>query len=187
MSYLKKLVLKLREGKDNLPKLDDDVLSVCIESCFLSSQRRSPFLEKYIKHKFRIKEPKDHISGDGISRRGYNIEIKVSLGNGGYNFVQIRPDHNIDFYLFLCYDYTKEELGKVTWLLISSKEMINLILYTKQYAHGTIAKLGQITRKNIRGYNHEYAIRVTNSPKGKDIWKKLIKYEIKEEDINNYI
>lgn len=187
--YLQKLVKKLREGIDNLPDINSDVLTVCIESCFLSSQKRSPFLEKYIKNKFKIKPPKNSTSGDGVSKKGYNVEIKVSLGGGAYNFVQIRPDHDIDFYLFLCYDYNIGKTGEISWFLIPEKKMTELILFTKCYAHGTIAKLGKICRKNIKGHNNEYAIRISSKTKGKskEVWKKLQEFSTTEEKIKKII
>ena len=134
-----------------------------------------PLLETYIKNLFSLKKPINRISGDGRSLNDKNIEIKVSLGDlkGRFNFVQIRPDHDIDYYIFMCYNVHDDELGKIYWFLCPSKQLYELLPRYGCYAHGTIQKLGKIVMTNIYGHNYEYAIR-PNPVNNTSLWNKLI-------------
>jgi hypothetical protein len=128
---------------------------------YLSSMQWGPLMEKFIKNKFNITKPLNSTSGDGCSKRKKNIEIKVSLGtsHGSFNFVQIRPDHKIHYYLFLAYDLHVGKEGKVYWLLCKPQELYKLIPEYGGYAHGTVAKFGKISQRNLKGRNMEYALR----------------------------
>lgn len=57
--------------------------------------------EKSIKEELHIGPPLDKISGDGHTN-GINYEIKTLIysKNGPFNFLQIRPDHSVDYYIF---------------------------------------------------------------------------------------
>ena len=160
----------------------------------LSSQQWGPLLESFIKEKFNIGPAVDSVSGDGCSSKGLNIEIKVSLGDKGgqLNFVQLRPDHNIDYYLFLGYNLFKGELGQTHWLLCPSKELYTLLPTYGGYAHGTISKLGDITMENIYGRGCEYALRpnpaLKDTRKGKKLWNIMCeKFSVTEDDITRRI
>lgn len=70
----------------------------------LSAQQYGPLLEKYIKIKFNYKKNKAKDCIGDCSKDGKNSEIKVSLGGAThtkFNFVQIRPSHECDIYIFL--------------------------------------------------------------------------------------
>ena len=94
---------------------------------------RNGKIYKSIKHENKINE----ISGDG-HKNNKNIEIKVSFGSkdGQFNIVQIRPDHNIDYYLFVGYNLFVEDLGKTYVLYIPSEELYVTSKYGG-YSHGT--------------------------------------------------
>lgn len=139
----------------------------------------------YIKNLFSLKKPLNNTSGDGRSLNNKNIEIKVSLGNtkGQFNFVQIRPDHEIDYYIFMCYNVHDGDIGKIYWFLCPSYKIYKLIPKYGGYAHGTIKKNGIITLDNMFGHNYEYALRPTSMHNTR-LWDKLIKLFLCDE---NYI
>ena len=142
----------------------------------LSSQAYSPALEAWLKARLNIGPAVNETSGDGVWDK-QNIEIKVSLGgkSGQFNFVQIRPDHDIDGYLFVTYSIWNDE---VTWFYVSPNDMNDLILEFGGYAHGTIKALGKITEDNIKGRNCEYALRPDphkKSGKARACWDALVR------------
>ena len=65
------------------------------------------------------------------------------------NFVQLRPDHIIDYYLFVGYNLFEDTYGKVYTFLIPSNDIHELIINYGSYSHGTVFKLGNITKDNI--------------------------------------
>ena len=144
----------------------------------MSSQSWGSKIEKYIMKKFNIKKKKDNVSGDGVSQKNLNIEIKVSLGdeNGGFNFVQIRPNHNIDFYLFLCYVVSDNESSYIQWFLCDAKELYKIIAKYGSYAHGTVKKNGKIKYPDMCKTTFEYCLRP--NPKNKKKTQKRILWDI---------
>jgi len=136
-------------------------------------------MESKIKKIFSATKVKDNTSGDCVIS-GSNVEIKVSLGDstGGYNFVQLRPSHNIDYYIFLVYDVKDGEFGKYYLLLIPESDMIALIKKYGHLAHGTKKKLGGAEDTDMTKTNNEYAIRCNPHKNGKplEIWNVLKKY-----------
>ena len=82
MEKLNKIVESMRVQNNyvEICKREEDLLHKCI-LCryYLSSNQWSLLLESHIKNLFNIEKAKDSTSGDGISRNGMNIEIKVSL------------------------------------------------------------------------------------------------------------
>jgi hypothetical protein len=158
------MVELMRNSTSNIQKCRDekDTLKKCI-LCknYLSSNQWSLLLEDHIKSKFNIGKCLNNTSGDGCSERNKNIEIKVSLGaiNGQFHFVQLRPEHKIDYYLLLAYNLYENEIGKLYWFLCEASELYDLLPEYGGYAHGTIGKLGKITCDNIYDRNCEYALR----------------------------
>jgi hypothetical protein len=176
---IKEIVLSLRHPicYKNKCVLECNILYKCIYcKKYLSSNQWGPLLETYIKKLFLLGKPINHVSGDGRSVNGKTIEIKVSLGDlkGQFNFVQIRPDHDIDYYIFMCYNLNDGELGKVYWFLCPSNKLYKLLPKYGGYAHGTIQKFGKIELSNIYGHKYEYALSPTPTSNTK-LWKKLIK------------
>lgn len=140
---------------------ETNITSKCIYAkLHLSSNTYGPLFEQYIKQRLSIKRTLNSISGDGIIN-GYNIEIKISLGDkhGCFHYVQIRPDHNIHYYMLMAYKIFEKPFGQVYWFLIPHDDIIEIINDYGSYAHGTITKLGKINRDNISGRNCEYAFR----------------------------
>jgi hypothetical protein len=192
---LKTYVQTMRNKNNNKKKCQNekDLLKKCI-LCkqYLSSNEYGPELENYLKQHLKINKAIDCVSGDGC-KNNKNIEIKVSLGDnkGKLNYVQIRPDHNIDFYIFLAYNLLEDELGNVYLMLVPSEKVYELIPTYGGYAHGTVDVLGEITSQNIFGRNCEYALRPNpnnnNNTKPKKLWNELIKYKVQlSEEMFNY-
>lgn len=167
------LVKQLRKNTNfvALCHKENELVKKCLlcKSC-LSPSQWGPLLEKHIKDVLKISKAKDSMSGDGCSRKKKNVEIKVSLGTstlGQFNFVHLRPEHKLHFYVMLAYDVQYGKLGKVYWFLCPAKDVYKLIPEFGGYAHGTVARLGKITQASLRGKNKEYALRPNpHAPKG---------------------
>lgn len=197
-SEYKSLVSSLRNKKDNIQKCqtEKNILHKCILcKTYLSSNQYSMILEKHIKDIFNIQKPLNSTSGDGYSAtKGLSIEIKISLGteNGQLNFVQIRPDHDIDYYLFLAYNLYEGDEGKIYWLLCEPFQLYELIPEYGGYSHGTVKVLGKISIQNIFGKSREYSLRpnptARQTTRARKLWDIMIeKFEMTEEEIKKII
>ena len=143
---------------------------------------QSTDLEILCKKDLNIGAPRNETSGDGHKNdKNYEIKISIHANESKINFVQIRPDHNIDYYIFIAYNMYVGEFGKAHIFKIPSNIVYDLIVRYGGYAHGTCSVLGQITIDNIKGRNCEYALRCNpNAKKGKsfELWNEFIKYEV---------
>lgn len=77
--------------------------------------------------------------GDLLSNSGKNVEVKVSIlspVNNALNLVQIRPFHNIDYYLCVAYDCRDMKSFKTYIFLLSHDEM-KQECKSASAAHGT--------------------------------------------------
>ena len=154
----------------------------------LSAQRYGPLLEKFIQTKFNyIKNKAKDCTGD-CSKDGMNIEVKVSLGGAShtkFNFVQIRPSHACDVYIFTAYHLSFENVEKSGELYIfklPKSEIKKLIMSYGGYAHGTIKEHSAITIDILNDENStkEYAIRTTIND---ECWKVLMEFRLPETDL----
>jgi len=182
------LVTNLRNEKDYKIECYEEkhLLMKCIMcKTYLSTMEWGPMLEKYIMAMFNLDRPKDKTSGDARSKNDKNIEIKISLGNekGKFNFVQLRPDHKIDYYLFVCYNLYEDVLGKIYMFLCRSDKLYKLLPEYGSYAHGTICKKHRINAKNIKGHGSEYALRpsLNGAGKQKKLWNIMITNFLRDE------
>jgi hypothetical protein len=188
--YFKNMVSTMREQSTHKKTcLDEkDLLRKCI-LCkkFMSSQEWGPVMESFLKTSLQIDPKINEISGDG-HKNGNNIEIKVSLGSksGQLNLVQIRPDHTIDYYLFVGYNLYEGDIGKAYVMKIPAADLYALLPIYGGYAHGTIKELGKITSTNIKGRNCEYALRpnptLNDRCAGKRLWIEMLKYRVEFEE-----
>lgn len=148
----------------------------------LSGQVAGPLIEYYIQNKYKmIKNKVSSCIGDLQSNK-INIEIKVS--NGGkehckFNYVQLRMNHNCDYMLTAYYiDYKNlDQLGELFIFKLNKEQLKNIILKYGGYAHGTVQKLGKITKLDLdnKFNDKEYAIR----PKyGDKCWNELLPFRI---------
>lgn len=186
--------MKLKENenkrKDIIEKINKcDTLT---KKCILVREYLNPqstIFESIIKKDLLISPPINNTSGDGCkNNKNYEIKSSVHAKHSKINWVQIRPDHNIDFYILIAYNmYENDSIGKAYVFKIESNILYNLIVKYGGYAHNTIKVLGKITIENIKGRNCEYALRCNpNIKKGNNnLWNELLKYEV-EYNSNNF-
>lgn len=184
------LMVKDMKNKDNINineivKIIQDKKDLT-EKCILSRMYLSPqstHMEKIIKNDLGIKNAINNLSGDGC-KRNINYEIKISIHSKKckLNFVQLRPDHNIDFYILIYYNmYYNNNIGKAYIFKIPTNIIYDLIIKYGGYAHGTFNKLGRINCNNLKGRNCEYSLRCSpniKSEKNIKLWNELLKYEV---------
>jgi len=188
---LTRAIQRLRgPSKDDIKKQIKDAVNTlhCCILCKseLPSQSSSPILESHICKKFNInKISASKCCGDAYSEKTQEyIEIKVSLGGESgtkFNFVQLRPHHNIQLYLFLCYDHTVGEFGEYHYFKMPANEVYNLLPQYGGYAHGTIKENGRITSDTVeknKDKKFEYALR---TKKGDKLWNELLKWKVMDE------
>ena len=139
--------------------------------------------EAMIMRDLKIGRPLNETSGDG-HKNGINYELKFSLHtkDGGFNFVQIRPDHAVDYYLVGGYNLFEGEIGKAYIFKVPAEKIYELLPEYGGYAHGTVKELGKITCDNIKGRGCEFALRpnpnANEGTKPKKLWNELLKYEV---------
>jgi hypothetical protein len=174
------IVSKMKEKNENknVCIAEKDLLKKLVLCRYLLRPTEwSCLLEAYIKQKFNIQKAVDNLSGDG-SIHYKNIEIKISLctQNGFLNFVQLRPSHNIDYYIFLAYDMFDGKIGKYHWFLCEPEKLYSLIPDFGEYSHGTKIKNGEITTDSLKNSNFEYSLRMNTIKPGKSnrLWLKMI-------------
>lgn len=186
------IVIEMKEEEKTLSeKQIIDIInsaSTFTEKCILAKKYLSPqstIMEQIIKTDLNMGKKKNQTSGDA-TKNGSNYEIKYSghAKKSKWNFVQIRPDHDVQFYLLLgynMYDESNTNIGKAYIFKVPSLDMYNLVKNYGGYAHGTIDVLGKLSTSNIKGRNCEYALRCDpNAKKGKNkkIFDELKKYEV---------
>jgi hypothetical protein len=116
-----------------------------------------------------------------------NFEIKVSLGgmkHSKFNYVQLRMNHNIDYYIFTAYYLSKENIknkGDLYVFMICKNDLKNIILKYGNYAHGTLNKNGKRSFDTMNNDDkNEYALR----PKyGDNCWKELLNFKVSNNNI----
>lgn len=152
----------------------------------LSGQVTGALVENFIKYKYKMeKNCASKCIGD-LKHNNIDIEIKVSNGgkdNNKFNFVQIRMNHNCEYLLTAYYlDYSNlNMLGELYLFKLNKNDIKKIILDYGSYAHGTITKLGKITKDDLDKNNNEkeYALR----PKyGDNCWKRLLEFRINSID-----
>jgi len=154
----------------------------------LPGQISGNLIEMYIQKKFEmVKNIAQTCSGD-LHFDSQNIEVKISLGGiccRQFNYVQIRLNHDIDYYLLTAYFISLENVDKSGELFVFKigKESIKtLILKYGAYAHGSVKNLGKIslTQLNSLPNNNEYCLR----PKHNSVfWKELLEHKTLEFDV----
>lgn len=150
----------------------------------ISPQRYGYLIELFIREKFHyIKNNSTDCNGDCI-KDGHNTEIKVSLGStrNKFNFVQIRPLHNCDVYIFVVYHLSfsnVDQEGELYVFKIPKLDMKNILISHGCYAHGTVKQHGKITIDSLNN-TKEYALRPILNDK---CWNTLQSFRIDENEI----
>lgn len=170
----------------NEPSLKDAHAYCVIHN--LSAQKFGPLLECYIIEKYGFcKNNAANCIGD-CSKNNENYEIKISLGgatHNRFNFVQLRPSHDISFYLLIAYHLSESNVndqGDLFVFKVPKKDLLDIIVEFGAYAHGTIHEHKKINRESLMDIESkkEYAIRTTYNDK---CWKSLLPYRIEEEHL----
>ena len=96
--------------RNNLQREQNLCTKLILAREYLTPQ--SILIEKIIKSDLCINEHLDAQSGDGV-KNGVKYEIKVSIHDreSKFNFVQIRPDHDVDFYILVGYNLFEGRTG----------------------------------------------------------------------------
>ena len=179
--------MKIKDIKDKkfiLKQIEDEetLTGKCVLGRYYLTPQSTDF-EAICKNDLKIGSPINSTSGDG-QKNGINYEIKTSIHaqKSKLNFVQIRPDHNVDYYILIAYNmYENDTIGKGYIFKVPSQAIYDLIVRFGGYAHGTCEELGKITQDNMKGRNCEYALRCDpNAKNGKnfELWNNFIKYEV---------
>ena len=152
----------------------------------LTSQQYGPLLERYIRTQFKyFKNNAQDCTGD-CSKDGKNTEIKVSLGGSThtkFNFVQIRPTHECDYYILTAYHLSSDNVeseGELYIFKLPKENIKHLIVSYGGYAHGTIKQYGAITHESLSELNKEYALRPTFND---ECWHALMPFRVPETDL----
>lgn len=161
-----------------LPTLKDAHV-YCVLQC-MSAQQYGPLIERYIQTKFGYqKNNSRHCIGD-CKKGGTNTEIKVSLGgatHSRFNYVQLRPTHDCDTYIFTAYHLSLQNVqseGELFIFSVPKSRLKTLIASFGGYAHGTIKEHGPIEESSL---SKEYAIRTTINDK---CWNALLPFRVSE-------
>jgi hypothetical protein len=134
----------------------------------VSSQSFGPTIETYIiREREWMRQPPRLRAGDAVDAAGLTYEIKASLGgaaHGAFNYVQIRPAHDIDVYLLTAFHLTEANAcdgGELYVFRVAAPTMYELVARFGKYAHGTRAAHGDITAATVAaaGNDKEYALR----------------------------
>ena len=149
----------------------------------LRGQQYGLLLETYIINKFGFTKNRSQDCTGDACKDGKNYEIKVSMGGRKHNmfhFNQIRPTHNIDYYILTAYhlnEKNREQQGELFIFRVPGLNLKHLIVTHGSLSHGTMKEYGKITLENL---NQEYSLR----PKMNDkCWMDLLSYRIQEEDL----
>lgn len=154
----------------------------------VSAQQYGPLLEKFIQIKFNYTKNKAESCIGDCFKDGKNSEIKVSLGgttHTKFNYVQIRPSHDCEFYILTGYHLSIENVdseGELYIFKIPKIEIKKLIVSYGGYAHGTIKEHGLITIDSLNDEKSvkEYALRPSINDK---CWNSLMPFRISESSL----
>ena len=102
-----------------------------------------------------------------------------------FNYVQIRPNHDCDTYIFTAYHLSQDNCkseGDLYIFKISKMDIKNLIVSYGGYAHGTIKEHGKITIESLENdkSSKEYALRPSIND---NCWRALMLFRINESNL----
>jgi hypothetical protein len=151
----------------------------------ISAQQYGPLLERFIRIKFNYTKNKPEDCTGDCSKDGTNSEVKVSLGGAThtkFNFVQIRPSHDCETYIFTALHLSPENVeseGELYVFKVPKSDIKKIVMSYGGYAHGTIKEHGVITMDSLNDEKSikEYALRpIIND----DCWKALLVFRVPE-------
>lgn len=150
----------------------------------LSGQLLGVLIEHYIKTTYGMVKNKSSLCNGDLHHNETNFEIKASSGGGKhnkFNFTQLRMNHDCEYILtayYLSHENAKTR-GELFIFKLTKINMKTLIFEYGGYAHGTILKLGEMTKEDLDNPTNdkEYAIRPTYGDK---CWNELLHFRVKE-------
>ena len=175
----KELVIK----KNNVSEVQNYIIKECTDpkeafACskkYLSSQSYGGVLESFYKRFFNLSKILETQDGDLYASKIGNLEAKASIEFPSkkditYCMMQLRPAHNVDYYLGVFYSYSE---SKITYTLIPSGEMKKIIFkYCKSYSHGTKNGKGIVTEEIINNNTEaEFQFTFSTTPSNKKNYK----------------
>lgn len=151
----------------------------------LSGPQYGVSLQKWITIKFGWDRPDPKLLKGDIVTKKSAFELKVSLGTKTYNkfnFVQVRLQHTVDFYVLIAYYVTEANLAKLGEIFIfklTKKEIVHFV--GKSYSHGTTSSWAATSAETIKTYS-EKDVRVSFGSKK---WVNLLKFRISQQAFSN--
>jgi len=109
----------------------------------------------------RLRKERAGDGGFNCDEETYNAEIKVSYSGeflvGGFS--QIRPDHDVQFYIFILFDLHEGLFGKAKMFVIPATNLYKRLVAINSSGHGVKEKLlkgeKRLSMENIYGNNLE--------------------------------
>lgn len=129
--------------------------------------------------------PKNEISGD--ARKGgvcYEIKVSIHAKNCSLNIRQIRPHHDVDFYIIAYLNIFKQESEMINVFKIPTENMYDFIVKYGGYTHGTFHQNGPITIESVRDRSKRFEYSLTYNPsvkgdgKNATFYKELLKFKV---------
>ena len=161
-----------------------DLWEVCVLLRVYTSPQ-STDAEKIIKKNLQINNAKDNISGDGVKNEiKYEIKVSVHDVNCKVNIRQIRPHHNINFYIIVAFNLFGGIKGEAYLFKIPAEVIYELVVDYGGYTHGTVSKNGVVTKESISDKNTKYEYSLTADPnatygtKARELWDKLLVFKV---------
>jgi hypothetical protein len=153
----------------------------------LPGQISGTLIETYIQMKFAMTKNKATACSGDLSLDSQNIEVKISLGgvsHDKFNYVQLRLNHDIDYYLLTAYYLSLENVGICGELFVfkvNKEDIKAFILKYGSYAHGSLKNFGKITidQLNETLNDREYCMRPRYNSR---VWHDLLKHRTREFD-----
>lgn len=182
----------LKEKKQALKQANesDDIWEKCVLLRAYTSPQATD-AEKLIRNDLNIGPPLNNTSGDGC-KNGVNYEIKVSVHDTRckVNIRQIRPHHNVDYYIIMTLNIFGGDLGEAYILKVPSEKLYELIPEYGGYTHGTVLRNGIITPESILDKEKDFEYSLSADPnalegtKSRKLWNELLKYQVSYKEIN---
>jgi hypothetical protein len=192
----KKLIIK----KNSVNEVQQYIMNECnnpheafvLAKTYLSSQSYGGVLESFYKRFFNLSKIKESQDGDLKSTEIGNVEGKASIEFPSKNdisfcMMQLRPAHNVDYYLGTFYSYTQ---SNIKYILVPSNEMKSIILkYCSSFSHGTKKGKGPVTKELIENDTEaefQFSFSITPSKrKPYKIWLDLKPFVYSEQELKN--
>ncbi len=183
--YVESLRQSLQQGADKVQLKYNIINETNSRNAFivaktqLSPQQYGCALESHLKNKFGWSDQADNKSGDATTPKGSKIEIKVSVedAKGGFNYVQIRPNHSVDYYVLANYSILTDE---VIFLRCPKEEFISIVVKHGQLAHGT-----KDADFDYKEFAYRPKMHGKEGSKGRQLWDAIATWKVSEKELHD--